>query len=196
MLATTNNYGATAFQKKYASSRLGPTADGSSESPPAAASTTGKRKASVATEPQANFKLRKYHPDFLQYGFTCIVKNNVEYPQCVICSEVLAQESLKQVKLKRQLETNHTSYVNKPLGFFRRKEEEQQSQKTVVSEYATKKPHTIAESLIRPAAIAMTRATGGQKIAGTLQTIPLSNDTMGRASMSWQTTLKSNLWTE
>lgn len=41
---------------------------------------------------QAPFKLWKYQSDFLQYGFICIAKNNVENPQCVICSEVLAHE--------------------------------------------------------------------------------------------------------
>ena len=38
----------------------------------------------------------------------------------------------------------------------------------------SKKPHTIAESLIRPAAVAMTRAVHGEKISNTLLTIPLS----------------------
>ena len=42
-----------------------------------------------------------------------------------------------------------------------------------------KKPQTIAESFIRPAAIPMTRAMHGEKIASTLETILLSNDTMG-----------------
>ena len=37
----------------------------------------------------------------------------------------------------------------------------------------------LSQSLIRPAAIAMTRAMHGEKIASTLETIPLS-DTMAR----------------
>ena len=43
----------------------------------------------------------------------------------------------------------------------------------------SKKPHTIAESLICPAAIAMIRAMHGEKIASTLETILLLNDTIG-----------------
>ena len=42
------------------------------------------------------------------------------------------------------------------------------------------KPHTIAESLLLPAAIAMASAMHGEKIANALKTIPLSNDTMSR----------------
>ncbi len=43
----------------------------------------------------------------------------------------------------------------------------------------SKKPHTIAVDPIRPTAIAMTGAMHGEKIAKTLETIPLSNDTVG-----------------
>ncbi len=144
-------------------------------------------------------RLRKYQPDFLKYGFSCTTKNNIDYPQCVICSEVLAHESLKPAKLKRHLETKHSSFIDKPIDFFQRREQELSRQKTVVSEYSTvpakalaasyevaylvaqsKKAHTIAESLIRPAAVAMTRAMHGEKISNTVLTIPLSNDTMGR----------------
>ena len=42
------------------------------------------------------------------------------------------------------------------------------------------KPHTIAESLILPAAIAMTTAMHGEKIASVLKQIRLSNDTMSK----------------
>ena len=171
--------------------------DDTCEGGPTVTSSTEKRKAPAAD--LASNKRRKYQTDFLQYGFTCLAKNEVEYPQCVLCSEVLAHESLKPVKLKRHLQTKHPSYIDKPLDFFRRKEGELQSQKTTVREHSTipvkallasyevaylvaqsKKPHTIAESLIRPAAIAMTRAMHGEKIASTLETIPLSNDTMAR----------------
>ena len=54
------------------------------------------------------------------------------------------------------------------------------------------KPHTIAESLILPAAIAMTTAMHGEKIASALKQIPLSNDSMSKRinelanDMKWQ----------
>jgi len=40
---------------------------------------------------------------------------------CVICSEKLANESLKPTKLKRHLETHHFELAKKPLDFFQRK---------------------------------------------------------------------------
>ena len=48
-----------------------------------------------------------YQKEFLKYGFTCQVKDNLDHPQCVICGDVLANESLKPVKMKRHLETRH-----------------------------------------------------------------------------------------
>ena len=36
----------------------------------------------------------------LKYGFTCQVKDNLDHSQCVICGDVLANESLKPVKMK------------------------------------------------------------------------------------------------
>jgi len=123
----------------------------------------GLKRALARPTPAADkgSRLRKYQPDFLKYGFSCTTKNSVDYPQCVICSEVLAHKSLKPVKLKEQ---------------------DLKMQKTVVSDYTTvpakalaasyevaylvaqsKKAHTIAESLIRPAAVAMTRAMHGEK---------------------------------
>ncbi|XP_076069774.1 zinc finger BED domain-containing protein 5-like [Oratosquilla oratoria] len=43
-----------------------------------------------------------------------------------------------------------------------------------------KEAHTIGEDLIKPAAVAMCRAMHGEKVAGDLDTIPLSNDTVRR----------------
>ena len=119
---------------------------------------------------------RHYQKEFLKYGFTCQVKDNLDHPQCVICGDVLANESLKPVKMKH-LETKHPEDVMKPMTFFLRKEAALQGQKTVVHGQATlptkasaasyevahlvakaQKPHTIAESLILPAAIVMTTA--------------------------------------
>ena len=144
-------------------------------------------------------KHRKYLKEFIQYGFTCHVKNQVEHPQCVLCGDVLAHESLKPVKMKRHLETRHPDHAQKPIQFFQRKETALLGQKSVINGQATVptkalaasyevahlvakslKPHTIAESLLLPAAIAMASAMHGEKIANALKTIPLSNDTMSR----------------
>ena len=82
-----------------------------------------KRRALAGPTPAADkgSRLRKYQPDFLKYGFSCTTKNSIDYPQCVICSEVLAHESLKPVKLKRHLESKHSSLINKPIDYFQRR---------------------------------------------------------------------------
>ena len=60
---------------------------------------------------------RKYSNDFLKWGFTDIVIAGVERPQCVLCLEVLAHESMKPTKLQRHLETKHPALKNKGIDF-------------------------------------------------------------------------------
>ncbi|XP_066941059.1 protein FAM200B-like [Macrobrachium rosenbergii] len=118
---------------------------------------------------------------------------------CVICLEVLANESLKPAKMKRHLQCKYQSFTNKPTDFFRRKKMELQGQKQVITKNVAlpvkaqmasyevahliaqrKKPHTIGEELIKPAALAMCRAIHGEKMARDLESIPLSNNMVGR----------------
>ena len=87
----------------------------------------------------------------------------------------------------------HPDDAQKPMTFFLRKEAALHRQKTIVHGQANlptkalaasyevahlvakaQKPHTIGESLILPAAIAMTTAIHGEKIASALKQIPLS----------------------
>ena len=149
-----------------------------------------------AGDPGEKKKHRKFLKEYIQFGFTCHVKNPVEHPQCVLCGDVLAHESLKPVKMKRHLETRHPDHAQKPIQFFQRKETALLGQKSAMHGQATVptkalaasyevahlvakslKPHTIAESLLLPAAIAMVSAMHGEKVANALKTIPLSNDT-------------------
>src|SRR4029434_7985731 len=51
--------------------------------------------APVAKKP----KLRKYEESYLQFGFT-VTGTTEQRPQCVLCAEVLANESMKPCKLK------------------------------------------------------------------------------------------------
>lgn len=82
-------------------------------------------------------KCRKYRDEFIQYGFTCVIVNGVQHPQCVVCTEVLAHESLKPVKMLRDLKTKHSSLAVKPVDFFQRKERELQGQKKVLTKKTT-----------------------------------------------------------
>ena len=62
----------------------------------------------------------KYDPVYLKCRFLFIEDNKGQKPQCVICSEVLANESMKPSKLKRHLDTKHPACKDKPVEFFQR----------------------------------------------------------------------------
>ena len=57
---------------------------------------------------------RKHDESFLQFGFSFKSCYGYKKPLCLICNELFATESLKPSKLKRHLDLNHASCVNKP----------------------------------------------------------------------------------
>jgi hypothetical protein len=59
----------------------------------------------------------------MKYGYTSIVNSGEERPQCVICCEVLANESFKVNKLIRHLKTKHDSLADRGTEFFKTKAE-------------------------------------------------------------------------
>ncbi|XP_042911471.2 protein FAM200B-like [Parasteatoda tepidariorum] len=112
---------------------------------------------------------------------------------------MLAADSMKSTKLKRHLETLHSEYVNKPREFFEFKlksYKKQQSffketlsvnKKALIASYKVsykiarcKKPHSIGEELVLPAAIEIVETMFGDNFSKQLQSIPLSNDTVAR----------------
>ncbi|XP_068204625.1 SCAN domain-containing protein 3-like [Palaemon carinicauda] len=64
---------------------------------------------------------RSYKDAFLDFGFTNIVDHGIIKPQCVICCEVLSNESLKSNKLKRHLTSKHPQHALQERAFFERK---------------------------------------------------------------------------
>ncbi|XP_067129148.1 zinc finger BED domain-containing protein 5-like [Centruroides vittatus] len=105
----------------------------------------------------------------LNYGFTSLDGKL----QCVVCAQVLSDESMKPSKLVRHLETKHPAHKNN-LEFFERKLHTSRNQQTSICKLShtdervleasylvalrvakMSKPHTIAENLILPAAIDM-----------------------------------------
>ncbi|GFW52159.1 hypothetical protein TNCV_2426061 [Trichonephila clavipes] len=112
-----------------------------------------KASASAQTSIVPKIKSMKYSQEYLNFGFTITEVNGEEKPLCVICSKILAADSMKPNKLKRDFETLHAR---------------------------CKKPHTIAEELILPAAIEIVETMFGDNFAKELQSIPLSNDTVSR----------------
>ena len=49
---------------------------------------------------QSHRARRKYSKEFIKLGFTCMLINDEPCPQCIVCSEVLANESLKAGKFQ------------------------------------------------------------------------------------------------
>uniref|UniRef100_A0A667WR08 DUF4371 domain-containing protein n=1 Tax=Myripristis murdjan TaxID=586833 RepID=A0A667WR08_9TELE len=120
-------------------------------------------------------------------------------PKCVLCLQMLANETLKPAKLKRHLQTRHPEYKNKTKDFFLRKSEEYTRQKTTMVNISTisnnaqkisyllsqqiakaKKPHTIGEDLIIPSAEIICENMFGKEFGNKVKAVPLSNDTVKR----------------
>ena len=118
-----------------------------------------RRKETPVQRPNQLY-MRKHSEDFIK------LINDEPRPQCVVCSEVLANDSLKAGKLQRHIKAKPPKLIDKPIPFFRRLEKELLSeQKTMkvffshsekrqkVKKKKDKKPHTIGETLIKPAAV-------------------------------------------
>ncbi|XP_046977632.1 zinc finger BED domain-containing protein 5-like [Vanessa cardui] len=144
-------------------------------------------------------KRRKFCNEYLAFGFTSTNLNGEERPQCVICYEVLSNESMKPAKLRRHLETKHQDLREKSKSFFQIKASELERSKKTMMKTATGtnnenavlasyqvsllvaksgKPHTIAEELILPCAKIMVSAMLGDKASKELDIISLSNSTV------------------
>ncbi|GFT95227.1 hypothetical protein TNCV_3325581 [Trichonephila clavipes] len=68
-----------------------------------------KASTSAQTSIVPKIKSRKYSQEYLNFGFTITEVNGEEKPLCVICSKILAADSMKPNKLKRHFETLHES---------------------------------------------------------------------------------------
>ena len=64
---------------------------------------------------------RPYHDKFIDLGFFYVTDRGVQKPQCVICYEVLSNESMKHHKLQRHLSSKHPAYKDRDRPFFDRK---------------------------------------------------------------------------
>lgn len=144
-------------------------------------------------------KSRKYDPTYLSFGFTYKIINGIERPMCLLCMKIIAADSMKPNKLKRHFEKNHADYTGKTREFFEKKLEilnkQQQtltksmsfSSKALLASYLVsyriaqcKKPHSIGENLVLPAAIDIVATMLGESSADQLKNIPLADNTVGR----------------
>ena len=145
-------------------------------------------------------KKRTYLETYIQYGFTCQKKDNVDLPQCVICYKVLGNDSLKPAKLKLHLSKCHPTLVQKDKSCFERHLSSfkrqgldsfgtyhERTTDAVPASYIVackvaqaRKPHTIVEQLLLPCAKEMVRLVVGEDAARKLDDISVSNDTVSR----------------
>ena len=80
---------------------------------------------------------RKYSEEFIKIDFTCILTNVEPRPECVVCSEILANKSLKAGKLKPHLTAKHSKFIDNPMSLFRPLEKELLSQKKTMTKHLT-----------------------------------------------------------
>lgn len=118
---------------------------------------------------------------------------------CVVCAEMLSNEAMKPSKLQRHLATKHPFLKDKPVVFFERKKCELDRQKQVLKSTTStnvaatrasylvahriakaKKPFTIGEELILPAAKDIWPELFGEKAAGMVGNVPLSGNNVAR----------------
>lgn len=155
-----------------------------------------KRKNQSSTS--AVTKKRKYFDEYLKYGFYFSGDEDSPRPQCVVCSELLANSSMKPSMLARHLLTKHPNYKEKDRSFFERL----LKQKNVLSYFGSSnkdnenaveasykisyhiaksgKSHTIAEKLIVPCIKDAVSCMLGEEHIKKINTIPLSNSTISR----------------
>uniref|UniRef100_A0A3P9I3I4 DUF4371 domain-containing protein n=1 Tax=Oryzias latipes TaxID=8090 RepID=A0A3P9I3I4_ORYLA len=125
-------------------------------------------------------KSRRYNEDYVLMGFT---STSSDPPQalCFFCGEKLANASMKPAHLQRHLATKHGCHVGKAPEFFRRKLSEFKSSQATMRKVSTtsakaleasyavsllvakaKKPFTIAEDLLLPAAVVLAETICGE----------------------------------
>jgi len=61
---------------------------------------------------------RKYHKNYLDYGFTFLERRNEQLPQCIICHKTLSNDSMKPHQLKKHLSNVHPEFVGKERQLF------------------------------------------------------------------------------
>lgn len=146
-------------------------------------------------------KRRKWSDEYVQHGFTCITeRDGSERPICMICNAKLSNSSLAPAKLKEHFLKLHGDgeYKNTTLVEFKVKTAGFDERATLpalgfvpvnkpiltasyeVAYLIAKqgKPHTIGETLVKPAALKMANLILGTAAEGKLSQIPLSNDTV------------------
>ena len=139
-----------------------------------------------------------YLESYVVFGFDFIATDDVQKPQCIFCSKVLGNGSMKLSFLKVHFTSCHSAHVHAAhkfllakrvrfraagtlpkLGFCSKDKAQLEASYCVAYRIAKeKKPHTIGEQLIKLCAIDMVELVGGVEQKRKLEKISLSNDTV------------------
>ena len=58
-------------------------------------------------------KKRKYQDNYLDFGFTYLIQDGLEIPQCVLCMKTLSNSTTKPAPLKQHLANAYPSMISK-----------------------------------------------------------------------------------
>lgn len=142
-------------------------------------------------------KKRKYNDSYVNFGFTFKTEHDgTQKPQCFLCGKVLANGSMKPAKLSEHLRIVHPGNVSDSIEDFRTKRARfekagtlpklgftptqkpclEASYKVAYRIAQQKKPHTIAETLVKPCALDIVEIVCGKDEKKKVEAVPLSND--------------------
>ena len=145
-----------------------------------------------------NASKRGWNNDYIQYGFAHFYDKDAQKGQCVICYKVLGNDSLRPSELSNHLLKIHPEYKDKGIAFFERKRDAlkcakldfsgtyykenislvEASYEVALTIAKQKKPHTIAETLVKPCAVKIAERVLGKQSSKKLEARSLSNDTI------------------
>ena len=144
-------------------------------------------------------KKRKRPENYVQYGFTCVTESDrIQRPQCMLCNNKLSNSILAPAKLREHFAKAHVSgkYAGITHDQFKQKRARFDEHASITSNgfvpvdkpiltasYEVAyligkhvKPHTIGETLIKPAALRMANIMLGTAAKDKLSLVPLPND--------------------
>lgn len=145
-------------------------------------------------------KKRLFSEEYVTFGFTFIIKEEEQLPQCVICHKVLSNDAMRPVRLQRHLKTVHPELQNKSRDFFLNKTAalkrmrldstavfNVEAQKAMEASYEisltiakNKKPHTLGETVIKPCLLIAAAKMMDANAVRQFSKIPISNNTVKR----------------
>lgn len=158
---------------------------------------------------------RKYHEDYLKYGFVSVGQKDEPLPFCVVCHKTLSNHAMKPSNLVRHLSKHHFELKNKPIEYFERLKQGLKDQRGDINAFTqmepaairssflvalriakAKKPFRIATTLIKPTLLDVTREMFGDAFIPAINAIPLSDNTIRRRIDSMAADIEEQLCIE